>query len=185
MQEVDDELILSLFQDNSSKERAFKMLMNKYQKDVYYAIRRIVFLHEDANDVTQNVFIKIWRHLSKFRGDSSLKTWITRICINESMTFIEKKKKDLHLSDMEYSDHLLNVAAEDKYFSAVKIEQLLQKAMLTLPEKQRIVFTMRYYDETPYEEMSQILNTSVGALKSSYHFAYKKVEEFLKSQSEK
>lgn len=96
-----------------------------------------------------------------------------------------KEKKDLHLSDMEYSDRLLNVAAEDKYFSAVKIEQLLQKAMLSLPEKQRIVFTMRYYDETPYEEMSKILNTSVGALKSSYHFAYKKVEEFLKSQSEK
>src|SRR5574344_1015339 len=179
MQEVDDELILSLFQDNSSKERAFKMLMNKYQKDVYYAIRRIVFLHEDANDVTQNVFIKIWRHLGKFRGDASLKTWITRICVNESLTFIENKRKLLNITDEDYTTKLLQVTSEDKYFSADKIEQLLQAAILKLPEKQRIVFTMRYYDETPYEEMSKILNTSVGALKSSYHFALKKVEEFL------
>lgn len=179
MKETDDELILSLFKDESSKEKAFKMLMEKYQRDVYFSIRRVVLLHEDADDVTQNVFIKIWRHLGKFRGDSSLKTWITRICINESLTFIENKKKLLNLNSEQYADHILNVAAEEKYFSADKIEQLLHKAILKLPEKQRIVFTMRYYDETPYEEISKALNTSVGALKASYHFALKKVEAYL------
>src|SRR5574344_2451741 len=147
MQEVDDELILSLFQDNSSKERAFKMLMNKYQKDVYYAIRRIVFLHEDANDVTQNVFIKIWRHLGKFRGDASLKTWITRICVNESLTFIENKRKLLNITDEDYTTKLLQVTSEDKYFSADKIEQLLQAAILKLPEKQRIVRSEEHTSE--------------------------------------
>ena len=142
---------------------------------------RIVFLHEDAKDVTQNVFIKIWRHLEGFRGDSSLKTWITRICINESLSFIEKKKKLLNLNEEEYLNWMAQAVPEDRYFSADKIQQLIQQAILSLPEKQRIVFTYRYYDEMPYEEMSKLLNTSEGALKASYHFAVKKVEEFLKN----
>jgi len=176
---VDDQYILALFSNDKTKEQAFKLLMDKYQEVIYYAIRRVVFSHEDTNDITQNVLLKIWRYLDKFRGEASLKTWITKICVNESLTFIEKKKKMLNLFDDSYADYMLTSVAEDKYFSADKIQQLLQQAIMLLPEKQKIVFTLRYYDEMPYEEMSKVLNTSVGALKASYHFAVKKVEEFL------
>ena len=176
---VEDSYILELFSQEKTKEEGFKLLMAKYKTDIYYAIRRVVYLHDDANDVTQNVLIKVWRHLHQFRGDSSLKTWISRICVNESLTFIEKKKKLLNLYESDYTEFMLKTVAEDKYIPAEKIQKLLQQAIQLLPEKQRIVFTMRYYEETPYEEMSKILDTSVGALKASYHFAVKKVEEFL------
>ncbi len=179
-----DETILTLFKDEKTKEKAFKMLIDKYQRDIYYAIRRIVYLHDDAEDITQNVFIKIWRHLNGFRGDSALKTWIVRICVNESLTFIEKKKKYMTLHDEEYSNYLLQSIKADQYVSPDKIQHLIQKAILQLPEKQRIVFSMRYYDETPYEEMSKILDTSVGALKASYHFASQKVESFLSKNND-
>jgi RNA polymerase sigma-70 factor (ECF subfamily) len=174
-----DELILQLFSNDSTRNRAFEMLVNKYQKDVYQNVRRMVGLHEDANDVSQNVFIKIWRHLNGFRGESSLKTWILKICTNESLTFIEKKKKLLNLSDDSYTDWMLQTIPDDKYLSSEKIVQLIQQAILMLPEKQRAVFSLRYYEEMPYEEMSRLLNTSEGALKASYHFAVKKVEDFL------
>jgi RNA polymerase sigma-70 factor (ECF subfamily) len=174
-----DELILELFASEKSRERAFEMLVKKYQREVYQSVRRIVGLHDDANDVSQNVFVKIWRHLDKFRGESALKTWILRICTNESLTFIENKKKLLHLNDDSYTDWMLQTIPDDKYISSDKIVQLIQQAILSLPEKQRIVFSYRYYDEMPYEEMSKILNTSEGALKASYHFAVKKVEDFL------
>ncbi|MEG1555580.1 MAG: sigma-70 family RNA polymerase sigma factor [Bacteroidales bacterium] len=177
--EITDELILKLFAQKQTKEQAFNLLMQKYQQDIYFSIRRVVFLHEDAKDITQNVLLKIWRYLDKFRGDSSLRTWISKICINESLTFIEKKKRLLNLSESDYVDFMLKTVEEDHYLSADKIQQLLQKAILSLPEKQRAVFTLRYYDEMPYEEMSRVLNTSVGALKASYHFAAKKVEDFL------
>ena len=177
---MEDAQIIEQFKDEKTKERAFRTLMEKYQRDVYFPVRHYVYVHEDANDVTQNVFIKVWRYLDQFRGDSSLKTWITRISINESLSFLEKKKKMLNLSDDKYTDHLLNVAAEEKYFSSDKIEQLLQQAIIKLPDKQRLVFTLRYYDEMPYEEMSQALGTSVGALKSSYHFAMEKVTASLR-----
>jgi RNA polymerase sigma-70 factor (ECF subfamily) len=179
-----DEKILSLFKEEKTKEKAFKLLIDKYQRDIYYAVRRIVYLHDDANDVTQNVFIKIWRHLDGFRGDSSLKTWLVRICVNESLSFIEKKKKLLNLYDDSYTSYMLKTVKEEQYFSPDKIQHLIQEAIIQLPEKQRIVFSMRYYDETPYEEMAQILNTSVGALKASYHFAVQKVEAFLSKNSE-
>lgn len=176
---VDDQYILALFSKEKTKEQAFKILMKEYQEVIYFAIRRIVFSHEDANDITQNVLMKIWRYLDRFRGESNLKTWITKICVNEALTFIQKKKKMLNLFDDSYTDFMVTSVAEDKYFSPDKIQQLLQQAILQLPEKQRIVFTLRYYDEMPYEEMSKVLDTSVGALKASYHFATKKIEEFL------
>jgi len=176
---VTDESILELFSTEKTKEKAFQFLMEKYQTHIYYGVRRIVVLHEDANDVTQNVLIKIWRHLDRFRGDSSLKTWISKICVNEALTYIEKKKKLLNLYDDDYIDYSLHTAKEEKYYSSDKIQQLLQEAILKLPEKQRIVFTIRYYEELPYEEISKMLDTSVGALKASYHFAVKKIEDFL------
>jgi RNA polymerase sigma-70 factor (ECF subfamily) len=174
-----DELILQLFSDDNTRNRAFEMLFKKYQRDVYQNVRRIVGLHDDANDVSQNVFIKIWRHLNSFRGESSLKTWILKICTNESLTFIEKKKKLLNLSDDSYTDWMLQTIPDDKYLSSEKIVQLIQQAIIMLPEKQRVVFSLRYYEEMPYEAMSKMLNTSEGALKASYHFAVKKVEDFL------
>jgi len=174
-----DELLLQLFADEKTRTRAFEMLVKKYQKDVYLSVRRMVGLHDDANDVSQNVFIKIWRHLDSFRGESSLKTWILRICTNESLTFIEKRKKLLNLTEDSYTDWMLQTIPDDKYLSSDKIVQLIQQAILQLPEKQQIVFSLRYYDEMPYEEMSKLLNTSEGALKASYHFAVKKVEDFL------
>jgi RNA polymerase sigma-70 factor (ECF subfamily) len=174
-----DELILELFASEKTRNRAFEMLVKKYQREVYSSVRRMVGLHDDANDVSQNVFIKIWRHLHNFRGESSLKTWILKICTNESLTFIEKKKKLLNLNDDSYTDWMLQTIPDDKYISSDKIVQLIQQAIISLPEKQRIVFTYRYYEEMPYEEMSKILNTSEGALKASYHFAVKKVEDFL------
>jgi RNA polymerase sigma-70 factor (ECF subfamily) len=174
-----DELILELFSNENTRNRAFEMLVKKYQRDVYQNVRRIVGIHEDANDVSQNVFIKIWRYLDSFRGESSLKTWILRICTNESLTFIEKKKKLLNLTDDSYTDWMLHTIPDEIYLSSDKIIQLIQQAIIQLPEKQRVVFSLRYYEEMPYEEMSKVLNTSEGALKASYHFAVKKVESFL------
>ena len=179
MPEISDEFILSLFANTKSREQGFELLLKKYQKLIYYQTRRIVVLHDDANDVTQNVCIKIWRNLDKFRGESSLKTWITKICINESLTFIEKKKHILNLSEESYVNLLSVSQADVSTISPNEIEHLLQQAIIQLPPKQRAVFTMRYYDETPYAEMSQIFNTSESALKASYHFAAEKIKKNL------
>ena len=179
MPEASDEFILSLFANSKTKEQAFELLMKKYQRLVYYNARRIVSLHDDANDVAQNVFIKIWRNLDRFRGDSSLKTWITKICVNESLTFVEKKKKLLNLSDDNYTDFLVVSQPETNFISPNEVQQLLQEEILKLPPKQRAVFTMRYYDETPYAEMSKIFDTSESALKASYHFAAEKIKKNL------
>lgn len=177
MPEPTDEFILSLFSNSKTKEQAFELLLKKYQRTIYYNARRIVTSHEDADDVTQNVCVKIWRHLDKFRGDSSLKTWITKIAVNESLSFIEKKKKLLNLSDDTYTDFMVVTQPETNFISPNEIENLLQEAILKLPPKQRAVFSMRYYDETPYAEMSKIFDTSESALKASYHFAMEKIKK--------
>lgn len=177
MPEPTDEFILSLFNNSKTKEQAFELLLRKYQRIIYYNARRIVYSHDDANDVTQNVSIKIWRHLDKFRGESSLKTWITKICINEALTFIEKKKKLLNLTDESYLDFMLVTQPETNFIPSSEIENILQREILKLPPKQRAVFTMRYYDETPYAEMSKIFDTSESALKASYHFAMEKIKK--------
>lgn len=175
-----DQDILALFKNEKTKEQGFNLLVKEYKQNIYLNIRRMVFSHEDANDVSQNVLIKIWRHLDQFRGDSGLKTWIQRICVNESISFLEQKKKMLNIIDDEqYNDYITKTVAEDKFISADKIQRLLQEAIQRLPEKQRAVFVLRYYDETPYEELLQIFGGTIGSLKSSYHFAVKKVEEFL------
>jgi RNA polymerase sigma-70 factor (ECF subfamily) len=177
MPEITDEFILSLFSNEKTKEKAFEMLLKKYQKHIYYSARRITTIHEDADDVTQNVCIKIWKNLDRFRNESSLKTWISRICINEALTYIEKKKRLLNLNDDTYTDFLLVSQADLNTISPNQIEQFLQEEIIKLPPKQRAVFTMRYYDETPYAEMSKIFNTSESALKASYHFAAEKIKK--------
>lgn len=179
MVEISDEYILSLFNNSKTKEQAFELLLKKYQRTIYYNARRIVVSHEDANDVTQNACIKIWKNLDRFRGESSLKTWITKICTNEALTFVEKKKKLLNLTEDNYTDFMAISQADVNFIPSSEIEQLLQEAILRLPPKQRAVFTMRYYDETPYAEMSQIFDTSESALKASYHFAAEKIKKSL------
>ena len=177
MAEITDEYILQLFANKKTKEQAFKLLLNKYQRFIYYNARRIVVSHEDANDVTQNVCLKIWRNLENFRGESALKTWISRICTNEALTFIEKKKKLLNLDDDSYTDFMVVTQAETNFISPSEIENLLQESIIKLPPKQRAVFTMRYYEEMPYAEMSEIFGTSESALKASYHFAVEKIKK--------
>ena len=178
MPEITDEFILSLFSNEKTKEKAFELLLKKYQKHIYYNARRIVTIHEDADDVTQNVCIKIWKNLDRFRSESSLKTWISRICVNEALTYIEKKKKMLNLDDDEsYTDFLLKTHDDFSTVTPNQIEQFMQEEIAKLPPKQRAVFTMRYYDETPYAEMSKIFDTSESALKASYHFAAEKIKK--------
>lgn len=179
MVEITDEYILSLFANSKTKEQAFRLLLQKYQRNIYYNARRIVVSHEDANDVTQNVCIKIWKNLDNFRGESSLKTWISKICTNESLSFIEKKRKLLNLTEDSYTDFMAISQADVNFIPSSEIERLLQEAILKLPPKQRAVFTMRYYDETPYAEMSKIFDTSESALKASYHFAAEKIKKSL------
>jgi RNA polymerase sigma factor (sigma-70 family) len=178
MAEYSDKELLEMFHADQSSY-AFNLLVRKYQKKIYAHVRRIVIDHDDANDVVQNIFIKVWKGLEKFNEDSELYTWIYRISVNESLTFLKKKRTKffipIHNVEKEMSDKI----DAGEHFLGDEIEKKLQKALLTLPEKQRVVFNLRYYDEMPYEEMSKVLGTSVGALKASYHIAAKKIEENL------
>jgi RNA polymerase sigma factor (sigma-70 family) len=148
---------------------------------LYWHIRRMVVDHDDANDVLQNVFIKVWNGLQNFREDSQLYTWLYRIATNESLTFLDQQKRRSTVSMNEEEAGLSNKIKAEERFDARKLEWKLQLAIQKLPEKQRAVFTLRYYDEMPYEEMSRVLETSEGALKASYHHAVKKIEEFIKN----
>lgn len=171
--------LLHQFRDPLTKEKAFTAIIKKYQEKLYWHIRRMVVHHEDANDMLQNVFIRIWNGLNNFREDAQLYTWLYRIATNECLTFLDQQKKKSSISMNEVETGLSNRIIADKYFDANKLEWKLQLAIQHLPEKQRIVFNLRYFDEMPYEEMSRVLETSQGALKASYHHAVKKVEEFI------
>ena len=175
----DAELLLQ-FRNPSTKEKAFTAIIKKYQEKLYWHIRRMVVEHEDANDVLQNAFIRVWKGLDNFREDSQLYTWMYRVGTNECLTFLEQKKRKSTVSlDGDVETGLSNTIKADKHFDPNKLEWKLQLAMQQLPEKQRIVFNLRYYDEMPYEEMSKVLETSEGALKASYHHAVKKIEDFI------
>ena len=175
----DDKELLYRFKNADTKESAFTAILKKYQEKLYWHIRRMVIDHDDANDVLQNMFIKVWKGLENFREDSQLYTWLYRIATNECLTFLEQQKKrnSVSLNDME--NGLENKLRADTNFDANRLEWKLQLGIQQLPERQRIVFNLRYYDEMPYEEMSRILDTSEGALKASYHHAAKKIEEFI------
>ncbi|CAN5200709.1 RNA polymerase sigma factor [soil metagenome] len=174
-----DQELLESFKDPSTKEQAYTKIIKKYQERLYWHIRRMVVDHEDANDVLQNMFIKVWKGLENFREDSQLYTWLYRIATNECLTFLAKKKKRQAISLSDMDNGLSNKLKSDSNFDANKLEWKLQLGIQKLPEKQRIVFTLRYYDEMPYEEMSRVLDTSEGALKASYHHAAKKIEDFI------
>lgn len=174
----DSELLVQ-FRNPATKESAYTSIIRKYQEKLYWHVRRMVIEHEDANDVLQNVFIRVWNALENFREDSQLYTWLYRIATNESLTFLEQQKKRLAVPLGDVESGLENKIRADKDFDASKLEWKLQLAIQQLPEKQRIVFGLRYYDEMPYEEMAKVLETSEGALKASYHHAVKKIEDYI------
>ncbi len=177
--QVEDAEILRKFQDEKTRNEAFNLLLKKYQQKIYWHIRRMVIDHDDADDITQDTFIKVWKNLPGFRNDAQLYTWMYRIATNESITFLNKKKQknNIPLDDVAYE--LADTLADSTYFNGDKAQLKLQQAILTLPEKQRLVFNMKYYDDLKYEEISEVLGTSVGALKASFHLAVKKIEAFL------
>jgi len=177
---TDTELLIQ-FRDPVTKEKAYTAIIKKYQEKLYWHIRRMVVDHDDANDVLQNVFIRVWKGLENFREDSQLYTWLYRIATNESLTFIEQQKKRNAVSLNDDEAGLSNKVKADQHFDFQKLEWKLQLAIQQLPEKQRVVFNLRYYDEMPYEEMSKVLETSEGALKASYHHAVKKIEDYIKN----
>ena len=176
----DAELLIQ-FRNEETKEKAYTTIIKKYQERLYWHIRRMVVDHDDANDVLQNVFIRVWNGLANFREDAQLYTWLYRIATNESLTFLENQKKRSAISLSDVETGLSNKIKADQNFDANRLEWKLQLAIQQLPEKQRLVFNLRYYDEMPYEEMSRMLDTSEGALKASYHHAAKKIEEYIKN----
>ena len=180
---IDEKELVKQLQDEKTASRAFETLLKHYTEPVYWQIRRMVLNHDDANDIVQNVFIKAWTNLHNFRGDAKLSTWLFKIAVNESINFLNKEKHRAGniTTDPEEDSLLLKNLEADDYFDGDALQIELQEAIAKLPEKQRLVFNMRYYDEMKYEEMSDILGTSVGALKASYHHAVKKLTDMLLS----
>ncbi len=176
---IDEQLLLKQLRDPKTQRRAFETVVRQYSEQLYWQVRRIVLTHDDANDVLQNTFLKAWTSIDNFRGDAKLSTWLYKIAINESITFVNKKKAMNQLSIDDEESFLVNQLESDEWFDGDEAQINLQKAIASLPEKQRLVFNLRYYDEMKYDEMSEILGTSEGALKASYHHAVKKIEQYL------
>lgn len=175
---LSDSELVEMLREPRTRREGFAVLVKQYSDKLYWKVRRIVLSHEDANDVLQNVFIKVWSNLQNFQGKSSLSTWLYRIAINESLDFLRKQK----LADKVSADEDVSVASRlmsDEYFDGDEVQARLQEAVARLPEVQRMVFNLKYFEEMKYSEMSQILNTSEGALKASYHLAVKKITEYL------
>ena len=174
-----DKELLEMFRNGETRNFAFNLIVNKYQERLYWHIRKIVVGHDDADDVIQNTFIKVWGGLETFREESQLFTWLYRIATNEALTFLKKKKVKSFLSMDDVESQLAKTLETDAYIDGNELQLKLQKAILKLPVKQRLVFNMKYFEEMKYEEMSEILGTSVGALKASFHHAVKKIEKFM------
>lgn len=181
MSTLSDDVILQQLRQPNTVERGFRALMDKYQERLYYHIRRMVTDHEDANDVLQNTFIKVYRHIGQFKGEAQLYTWMYRIATNETLSFLDKRRRRQAASLDDEESTLSNRLTADEYFDGEAAKLQLQIAIAELPEKQRLVFNLRYFDEMPYKEMSQVLDTSVGALKASYFHAVKKIEAHMRN----
>jgi RNA polymerase sigma-70 factor (ECF subfamily) len=182
MHQISEQELIQLIHDPKTREIGYRQLILAYQKRVYHLIRRMVLIHEDADDLTQNTFVKAYQNFDKFQGNSSLFTWLYRIGTNEALSFLEKKKKRFFFSIDDHQEKLESYVDQPGNISGDEIQRALQKALLTLPEKQRLVFHLKYQEELTYEEMSEITGTSIGALKASYHHAVKKIELSLKSE---
>ena len=179
MNNYNEEEIISQLQEPQLQREAFGKVVRHYSEQLYWQIRRMVLSHDDTNDLLQNTFIKAWSNLEYFRGEARLSTWLYRIALNESLNFLNKQRAINQLSLDEAESAALNKLESDPYFDGDQTQLLFEKAIQTLPEKQRIVFNLKYFQEMKYEDMSDILGTSVGALKASYHHAVKKIEEFV------
>jgi RNA polymerase sigma-70 factor (ECF subfamily) len=179
MQPYKEDEIEKRLRDPETQRSTFVEVVAAYSEKLYWQIRRMVLCHEDANDILQNTFLKAWLNLGNFRGEAKLSTWMYKIAVNECITFLNRQRaiNNVPLDDTDV--YLMQTLKADEYFDGDAIDEKLQKAILLLPEKQRLVFTLKYYEEMKYEEMSEVLGTSVGALKASYHHAVKKIEAFL------
>ena len=176
---TDEQDIINQLKDESTRRKAFERLVNTYSQQLYWQIRRLVYTHDDANDLLQNTFIKAWTNLDSFRAEAKLSTWLYRIALNESLTFLNKQRAVNALSIDDEEAQMVEKLESDAYFEGDEMDMAFQKALLELPEKQRIVFNLKYFQEMKYEEISEIVGTSVGALKASCHHAVKKIEHFL------
>ena len=174
----EDSRLIERLRQPETRRDAFNDVIRQYSEPLYWQIRRMVESHDDANDILQNTFLKAWQSVEGFRGDAKLSTWLYKIALNESITFLSKERKRLSLSLDDEESHLVNLIESDEYVDGDALALKLRKAVAALPEKQRLVFNMKYYDEMKYEQMSEILGTSVGALKASYHLAVKKIEQY-------
>jgi RNA polymerase sigma-70 factor (ECF subfamily) len=178
---LEDKELLEKVRQPETKNYGFNLLVRAYQQKVYWHVRKMVIDHDDADDITQEVFIKIYKYIDTFREDSQLFTWIYRIATNECLSFLQRKKRRFFLPIGDVTAELTSKLDSSPHLSGDEIQTRLQKALLKLPDKQRIVFNMKYFEDLSYEDISEITNTSVGALKASYHHAVKKIEEFLQS----
>lgn len=176
-----EQALVSALKSDMNKEEAFRNLVSQYKERLYWHIRNMVLNHDDADDVLQNTFIKVFRNIDSFKGDSKLYTWMYRIATNEAITFMNKRAKRNNITLEEVKERAIENLESDVYFEGGAIEINLQRAIATLPEKQQLVFNMKYFEDHTYEELSEILETSVGGLKSSYHIAVKKITAYLKS----
>ncbi len=179
MNNYNEKEIIALLQDSARQREAFECIVKEYSEQLYWQIRRLVLSHEDANDLLQNTFIKAWTNIDYFRGDAKMSTWLYRIALNECLTFLNKQRASNQLSIDDTDIEMLNKLESDAYFDGDDTQKIFLQAIHTLPEKQQIVFNLKYFKEMKYEEISEIVGTSVGALKASYHHAVKKIEAFL------
>ena len=179
MNNYNEKEIIALLQDPTRQREAFECIVREYSEQLYWQIRRLVLSHEDANDLLQNTFIKAWTNIEYFRGDAKMSTRLYRIALNECLTFLNKQRASNQLSIDDADMEMLNKLESDAYFDGDDTQKIFLQAIHTLPEKQQIVFNLKYFKEMKYEEISEIVGTSIGALKASYHHAVKKIEAFL------
>ncbi len=180
MRNLEDKEIIELFHTKHREEEAFRRLVDQYKERLYWHIRKMVLNHEDTDDILQNTFVKIWQGLKEFRYESRLFTWMYRIATNEAINFLNEKRRKVFGNADEITAALENTLESDVYFSGDKIQQELQKAILQLSERQRLIFNMKYFDDMTYDDMAEILEVAVGTLKATYHHAVKKIEECMR-----
>ena len=181
---INESTLVAQLQNAQTKERAFRILVREYKERLYWHIRKIVISHDDADDVLQNTFIKVFKGIANFKQDSKLYSWMYRIATNESITFLNKRAKERNTDIADIKKDLVASLHSDDWFTGEEIQVILQKAIATLPEKQQLVFNMKYFDEMKYEEISAIVNTSVGALKASYFHAVKKIKTYIEKNTD-
>lgn len=183
MDNYNEKETIALLQDPERQREAFECIVKEYSEQLYWQIRRMVLSHDDANDLLQNTFIKAWLNIDYFRGEAKMSTWLHRIALNECLTFLNKQQANTRLSIDDIHSEMANKLETDPYFDGDETQRIFLKAVHALPEKQQMVFNLKYFKEMKYEEISEILGTTIGALKASYHHAVKKIENFLKAHS--